>query len=111
MADGQDFLHVACNSPGWVREMSDSTMERDDQQVGGKRATKPARAPYPPGTRVELRNHFDRTWSDGFVVDSLVGNGNYFIARTSDGSVLPTEITPADVRRERKRSKNTMWWT
>ena len=68
------------------------------------------RAPYPPGTEVEIRNQFDRAWSEGFVVESVAGDGGYFIARRSDGTVLPTEFAASEVRRVRKRSKNSMWW-
>ncbi|HUW04266.1 MAG TPA: hypothetical protein VMW08_18070 [Acidimicrobiales bacterium] len=69
-----------------------------------------ARKPYPPGTDVEIRNQFDRAWSSGFVVESLAGNGRYFISRTSDGTVLPTEFPPSAVRRVKNRAKNSMWW-
>ena len=69
-----------------------------------------ARKPYPPGTEVEIQNQLDRTWSAGFVVESLAGNGRYFISRTSDGTVLPTEIGPNALRRVKKRAKNSMWW-
>lgn len=72
--------------------------------------TRPTRQPYAPGTAVEIRNQFDRSWSSGFVVESLAGNGNYFVARSSDGSVLPAEFGPSDVRRVKKKSKNSMWW-
>lgn len=69
-----------------------------------------SRKPYTPGTEVEIRNQLDRTWSGGFSVASLAGNGRYFIARASDGAVLPAEFGPSEVRRVKKRSKNSMWW-
>ena len=68
------------------------------------------RRPYPPGTEVEIRNQFDRSWSAGFVIESLAGNGSYFVARTSDRTVLPTEFAPTEVRRVKRRSNNSMWW-
>ena len=76
--------------------------------VDGPPAT--GRKPYPPGTEVEIRNQLDRSWSGGFVVESLAGNGRYFISRTSDGAVLPSEFPPSAVRRVKKRAKNSMWW-
>ncbi len=68
------------------------------------------RRPYPPGTEVEIRNQFDRAWSGGFVIESLAGNGNYFVARGSDRTVLPSEFAPTEVRRVKRRSNNSMWW-
>ena len=72
--------------------------------------TGPASAPesdlFAVGTRVEVRNAFDGSWSRGFtIVDSA--DGNYRIKRRSDDTVLPGTFAPGDVRRERKRST---WW-
>jgi hypothetical protein len=61
---------------------------------------------YPASTRVEVRNHFDGSWSSGFEVAEVTEEG-YRIRRASDGSVLPTEFATADVRKERRR---TNWW-
>lgn len=69
-----------------------------------------SRQQYPPGTEVEIRNKLDRVWSDGFRVVCAAGEHSYRIARNSDGSELPTVIDQADVRRPRKRSKNSLWW-
>ena len=62
--------------------------------------------PFPAGTRVEVRNGFDRTWSKGFVV---IGHddGGYRLQRGSDDAELPGSFTAEDVRRERRRST---WW-
>jgi len=59
-----------------------------------------------PGTHVEVRTGFDRTWASGFEVDGAEPSG-YRVRRRSDGHVLPVTIGAADVRRERKKS---MWW-
>ncbi len=59
-----------------------------------------------PGTRVEVRTAFDRSWANGFVVEAVQTDG-YQIRRSSDGSLLPATIAFGDVRRERHR---TMWW-
>lgn len=58
------------------------------------------------GTRVEVRNGFDRSWSRGFVVIA-VADERYRLRRRSDDTELPGTFTPDDVRRERKRST---WW-
>lgn len=58
------------------------------------------------GTRVEVRNAFDRSWSRGFVV-AEVTDGGYRLRRRSDGVEVPVVFTVDDVRRERKRST---WW-
>lgn len=62
--------------------------------------------PLPAGTRVEVRNGFDRSWARGFVV---VGHadGRYRIRRRSDDTDLPGTVDADDVRRERRRST---WW-
>ena len=58
------------------------------------------------GSRVEVRNRFDGSWSPGFEVSAVV-DGGYRIRRRSDGSELPAEFDSDDVRRERRTS---MWW-
>ena len=59
-----------------------------------------------PGTKVEVRTGFDRSWSAGFVVEEPT-EGGYRVRRRSDDEVLPVAIPADDVRRERK---NSMWW-
>jgi len=59
------------------------------------------------GMRVEGRRRFDQHWARGFEVVSATDSG-YRVRRLSDGMELPTEFTPEDVRRERKRQG--MWW-
>jgi hypothetical protein len=59
-----------------------------------------------PGTKVEVRSRFDGHWSRGFEVAEVLPGG-YRLRRLSDGSVLPSEFEPDDVRHERKRG---MWW-
>ena len=58
------------------------------------------------GSRVDVRNRFDGSWSSGFEVSAVVDDG-YRIRRRSDGSELPAEFDADDVRRERRTS---MWW-
>ena len=65
-----------------------------------------ASARLAPGTRVEVRTGFDRSWATGFTVERAEPDG-YVVRRRSDGEVLPAVFDPADVRRERK---NSMWW-
>lgn len=62
--------------------------------------------PLPTGTRVEVRNGFDRSWSNGFEVIGHAAGG-YRLRRHSDGAELPGIFTTDDVRRERRRST---WW-
>jgi hypothetical protein len=59
------------------------------------------------GMRVEVRSRFDQRWARGFEVVRVTDSG-YRLKRLSDGMELPTEFTPEDVRRERKRQG--MWW-
>jgi hypothetical protein len=59
-----------------------------------------------PGTKVEVRTGFDRSWSNGFEVHEATADG-YRVRRRSDGEVLPAVFARDDVRRERK---NSMWW-
>lgn len=63
-------------------------------------------APLDEGTRVEVRNGFDGTWSRGFTIVGSTRDG-YVIRRRTDGVDLPGSFAPGDVRRERNRS---MWW-
>lgn len=59
-----------------------------------------------PGTKVEVRTGFDRSWVTGFEIHEVLGDG-YRVRRRSDAQVLPVAITAGDVRKERK---NSMWW-
>ena len=59
-----------------------------------------------PGTKVEVRDRFARTWRRGFEVAEAV-DGGYRIRRMSDRSILPVVFAPDEVRREKK---NDMWW-
>lgn len=65
-----------------------------------------ARPALEPGTRVEVRTGFDRSWASGFEIQEVTPTG-YRVRRRSDGQVLPVAIDAADVRKERK---NSMWW-
>ena len=62
---------------------------------------------FTPGTRVEVRTHFDRSWARGFEVAEADDARAYQVRRLSDGAVLPKVIDADDVRRERRSS---MWW-
>jgi hypothetical protein len=59
-----------------------------------------------PGTEVEVRNAFDRSWSTGFVVSQITDAG-YILRRASDQSELPRPV-PFDAVRHQRR--NSMWW-
>ena len=59
-----------------------------------------------PGTKVEVLTRFEHGWSRGFEVAEIV-DGRYRVRRLSDGSILPTDFDPDEVRRERRRST---WW-
>jgi hypothetical protein len=59
------------------------------------------------GTPVEVRNRFVGTWSRGFEVADHEA-GRYRIKRLSDGSILPDEFDPQEVRPERRR--HDFWW-
>jgi hypothetical protein len=50
-----------------------------------------------PGTEVEVRSTFDRSWSRGFLVEQASEQG-YVLRRRSDGAVLPTPFAPDAVR-------------
>ncbi len=55
------------------------------------------------GTRVEVRNHFISSWSDGFEVARVTDDG-YRLRRVSDRVELPATFPPDDVRPRRLRS-------
>ena len=77
-----------------------------------------------PGTRVEVRSRFDRSWARGFEVVEVVprtpdgSNGDvtdddgpplsYRVRRRTDGKILPVLFPESDVREE-KRGRG-MWW-
>jgi len=61
----------------------------------------------PVGTRVEVRSRFVGSWSRGFEV-SGTNHGRYLVKRHSDGSILPDEFDPAEIRPE--RHKRDFWW-
>jgi hypothetical protein len=63
--------------------------------------------PIPVGTRVEVRSRFIGTWSRGFEIADH-RQSSYRIKRLSDGSVMPDDFDPSDVRPERKR--HDFWW-
>ena len=67
-------------------------------------ATDPAR--LSPGTKVEVRTGFDRSWVNGFLVAEVVDDG-YRVRRSTDDQLLPVTIAYADVRKERR---DNMWW-
>jgi len=62
---------------------------------------------FEPGTRVEVRTAFERSWARGFEVVTGADDG-YRLRRLSDGAELPATFVADDVRRER-RDPN-MWW-
>ena len=64
---------------------------------------------FTPGTKVEVRTTYDRSWARGFEVVAEEPDDSYQVRRLSDGAVLPTRFTGEDLRRERERS-NAMWW-
>lgn len=49
------------------------------------------------GAPVEVRNHYDGTWSGGFRVEASHTEG-YSLLRLSDHTILPRVFTPADIR-------------
>jgi hypothetical protein len=61
----------------------------------------------PVGTPVEVRSRFVGSWSRGFEVADHP-HGRYKIKRLSDGSVLPDEFDPEEIRHERR--KRDFWW-
>ena len=50
-----------------------------------------------PGTEVEVRSTFDRSWKRGFVIEDASEQG-YRLRRRSDGSVLPTPFAAEAIR-------------
>jgi hypothetical protein len=60
-----------------------------------------------PGTRVEVRTGFDRSWAGGFEVLAESQQG-YTLRRLSDGRELPRTFPAEDVRRDRRDAN--MWW-
>lgn len=50
-----------------------------------------------PGTEVEVRSTFDRSWKRGFVIEAASDQG-YRLRRRSDGSVLPTPFAAETIR-------------
>jgi hypothetical protein len=61
----------------------------------------------PNGTPVEVRNRFVGSWSHGFEIAGQSERG-YRIKRLSDGSILPDEFEPTEVRAEHR--KHDFWW-
>ena len=51
----------------------------------------------PAGTRVEVRDRFDRSFHPGFEVAQVTSTG-YQLRRLSDRAELPTVFAPDDVR-------------
>ena len=49
------------------------------------------------GMPVEVRNHFISSWSDGFEVADVRGDG-YRVRRVSDRVELPATFAPDEVR-------------
>ncbi len=60
-----------------------------------------------PGTRVDVRDRFQGTWSRGFVVAEVTGAG-YRVERVADRTAVPGFFPHEAVRREKKRRSN--WW-
>lgn len=60
-----------------------------------------------PGTKVEVRTSFDRSWARGFEVVESLDDAGYRVRRLSDDVVLPVVVPADDVRRERSSS---YWW-
>jgi hypothetical protein len=63
---------------------------------------------FPPGSRVEVRTGFDRSWAKGFEVVAVLDGDRYQVRRLSDGMELPTPFPAEEVRRARR--ENEMWW-
>jgi hypothetical protein len=75
--------------------------------TGGATPDPNARSPLAPGTRVEVRNRYQGTWTRGFEVAECTESG-YRIRRLSDGSILGELFSRDDVRRQRNRQG--FWW-
>ena len=55
----------------------------------------------PVGTPVQVRNHFERTWSSGFEVANVrTAGASYRVRRVSDDAVLPGSFGAEDLRPE-----------
>jgi hypothetical protein len=59
----------------------------------------PARPALAEGARVQVRNHFDGGWSQGFEVIVETSDG-YRLRRLSDHTVLPVPFSGPDLRPE-----------
>jgi hypothetical protein len=55
---------------------------------------------FPPGTTVEVRDHFCDTWCSGFEVAAPTESG-YLLRRLADRYVLPLVFAPYEIRRVR----------
>jgi hypothetical protein len=75
--------------------------------TGGAAPDQNARSPLAPGTRVDVRNRYQGTWTRGFEVAEFT-EGGYRIRRLSDGSILGELFSRDDVRRQRNRQG--FWW-
>ena len=75
--------------------------------TGGATPDLNARSPLAPGTRVDVRNRYQGTWTRGFEVAEFTEAG-YRIRRLSDGSILGELFSRDDVRRQRNRQG--FWW-
>jgi hypothetical protein len=60
-----------------------------------------------PGTKVEVRTSFDRSWAKGFEVVEALPDEYYRVRRLLDDVVLPVPLAAEAVRRERSSS---YWW-
>ena len=50
------------------------------------------------GVPVEVRSRYDGRWNRGFEIAEELSAHAYRVRRLSDGSVLPAEFSPEDVR-------------
>jgi hypothetical protein len=50
------------------------------------------------GVPVEVRSRYDGRWNRGFEIAEELGADAYRLRRLSDGSVLPAEFSPEDLR-------------
>ena len=101
--DSGEPPHFAAQPPQDVHSvsLSSSTPRVSQAREDGGRAA------IAPGTPVEVRTGFDRSWAGGFEVVSASQQG-YVLRRLSDGRELPHTFAIDDVRRERRDSN--MWW-
>lgn len=82
---------------GTNTDKSISTGSRADTMIGTDKSITSGR--LTKGTRVQVRNRFDGSWSRGFEVFQSRRNG-YLLRRLSDRQVLPVTFDPPDLRRE-----------